>query len=276
MPTGNTMSPSNVPEAYSTVPSLPLSCSPNVTSNHFVNPSSTPQDQLCNPHEQTLVCNTSSSGSIHVSIVPPECDQTCSPVQPSQVDEERLRVQTRNPCLVVSQYISPQGSPLLPSPVESVPSSESYTHSPCICLAPSMSATSLCSSRSHTLSPPSVVNGVVRSTSAYTYPNLQLPIPPRSPGLSPVTRISFSSEFGSSLGSSVSTPFGDSSHITDSSTTFLPSDVRLAMPSNQADAEEARQLQEGASGLLVSLNHISNVPGPPIYSPPPTYDQVPS
>jgi len=65
------------------------------------------------------------------------------------------------------------------------------------------------------------------------------------------------------------------SHLTTASDTFSNLDIRLDMNSNYGgDTSEALRLQGGAGGLVESLNDISNVPGPPMYSPPPTYEQV--
>lgn len=60
------------------------------------------------------------------------------------------------------------------------------------------------------------------------------------------------------------------------------SDVRLTVGDRHVDSNgpsydgygDAVRLQAATSGLLVSLTSLSNTPGPPLYSPPPTYDQV--
>ena len=182
-------------------------------------------------------------------------------------EEEHNDVQ---PYVVVSRYISPHSSPLPHSPIEPNSRDSDNTPSSTRHLSISPSAASLWATDSQIQMPSP--NNVVRSASAYAYTNLHLPIPLRSPGLSPVTRISFSTDLGSSLASFVLTPFGGS-HVTDTSSTFGSSDGRLDGPPRSSD-ENALRLQGGASGLLVSLTNLANVHGPPLYSPPPTYEQV--
>ncbi|KAF2364537.1 hypothetical protein FHG87_004715, partial [Trinorchestia longiramus] len=136
--------------------------------------------------------------------------------------DQTTRSENVQPSFVISSCISPAGSAASscqsPNVAVSLPTPSPIRH-----LSVSPSATSLSGSRQSVYLP----TGVVRSASAYAYPTLQLPIPPRSPGLSPVTRISFSTDPGSSLASSVSTHFGGSQTVDDVGSVFESIDIRM-------------------------------------------------
>ena len=272
MPAGGTMSPSNPDSVHSIISPSTIPCMCQTQCDTAADSASC--SSLVQGQQSHVGCNSSDSRRAETQTVPTEIREELI----DEADIQRVRLANSaqgQPCLVVSSYISPNRTPTSELATSHPVGNSYYTPSSSRYLSASPSASSLCSSP-RTIAMPSSLSttaGVTRSTSAYTYPSIQLPIPPRSPGLTPVTRISFSTDVGSSLNSSVAESFGEPHFPEGVSTTFDSSEVRLESPVRNINGE-VFALQEGASGLMVSLNNISNVPGPPLYSPPPTYEQV--
>lgn len=221
-----------------------------------------------NRHQCEVVVNGSNEARRHIQIsVEPEesCDNSTE-TDPLVTGATSRVCDEERPRLVISQHISSSGSASpLSIPLNFMNTTSSIYNLPVFGSAASLYTNDNASSLFR-------ANSVVRSVSAYAYPNLHLPIPSRSPGMSPISRISFSTYPDSSLESSVETPFGGS-HIIENSSLFGSPDIRINERQHNT-ANNAQGSQGATSGLLVSLSNLNGAPEPPLYSPPPTYDQV--